>query len=123
MEKLDIGAIKNKVNIYDIVCQVIQLKRVGNKYMGLCPFHDEKTPSFYVTPSRQIFKCFGCGKGGDVIAFIQELNGLTLPSVAMIFQLRAIDRRRIVKKIGRLEPEILTQIDEKIWQLLKPVDG
>ena len=77
MEKLDIGAIKNKVNIYDIVCQVIQLKRVGNKYMGLCPFHDEKTPSFYVTPSRQIFKCFGCGKGGDVIAFIQELNGLT----------------------------------------------
>jgi mRNA interferase MazF len=47
---------------------------------------------------------------------------LTLPSVAMVFQLRAIDRRRIVKKIGRLEPEILAQIDEKIWQLLKPAD-
>jgi mRNA interferase MazF len=49
-----------------------------------------------------------------------ELNGLTLPSVAMVFQLRAIDRRRIVKKIGRLESEILTLIDEQIWQLLKP---
>jgi mRNA-degrading endonuclease toxin of MazEF toxin-antitoxin module len=51
-----------------------------------------------------------------------ELNALTLTSVAMIFQLRAIDRRRIVKKIGRLEPEILAQIDGKIWQLLKPAD-
>lgn len=51
-----------------------------------------------------------------------ESNGLTLPSVAMIFQLRAIDRRRIVRKIGQLEPEILAEIDEKIWQLLKPID-
>jgi mRNA interferase MazF len=52
-----------------------------------------------------------------------ELNGLTLPSVAMVFQLRSIDRRRIVRKIGQLEPDILASIDEKIWQLLKPIDS
>jgi mRNA interferase MazF len=52
-----------------------------------------------------------------------ELNGLSLPSVAMVFQLRAIDRNRIVRKIGQLESETLTEIDEKIWQLLKPANN
>ena len=54
-----------------------QTDKEGSRYVGLCPFHDEKHPSFYVTPSKGIFKCFGCGKVGDVINFIQEINGLT----------------------------------------------
>ena len=81
---------------------------------------DEQSPMLMVIPLTS-------SVGASRFAFTveiqpSELNGLTLPSVAMIFQLRAIDRRRIVKKIGRLEPEILAQIDEKIWQLLKPTD-
>jgi mRNA interferase MazF len=52
-----------------------------------------------------------------------DLNGLTLPSIALVFQMRAIDRKRIVRKIGKLEPEYLSQIDAEIWRMLKPPDG
>jgi mRNA interferase MazF len=81
---------------------------------------DEQTPMLMVIPLTS-------SAGASRFAFTVEVqpsesNGLTLPSIAMVFQLRAIDRRRIVKNIGRLEPEILAQIDEKIWQLLKPTD-
>lgn len=79
MEKLSIEAIKSHTDIYDIVSQVVRLKKVGSKYVGLCPFHNEKTPSFNVSPSRQSYKCFGCGKSGDVFNFIQEVKGITFP--------------------------------------------
>lgn len=69
--------IKAKADILELTSQYIKLKRVGNKYFGLCPFHNEKSPSFCVTPSKQIYKCFGCGKGGDIIEFIKEIGGLT----------------------------------------------
>lgn len=77
MEKLTVELIKNQTDILDTISQIVRLKKVGNRYVGLCPFHNEKTPSFYVTPSKGIFKCFGCGKGGDVLNFIQDINGLT----------------------------------------------
>ena len=72
-----IERIKAKAEILTVASQYIKLKRVGGKYLGLCPFHNEKTPSFYVTPSRGIFKCFGCGAGGDVIKFVEEIGSLT----------------------------------------------
>jgi hypothetical protein len=77
MDKLTIESIKSQTDILDTISQVVRLKRVGSKYIGLCPFHNEKTPSFCVTPSKGIFKCFGCGKVGDVLTFIKDLNGLT----------------------------------------------
>jgi mRNA interferase MazF len=81
---------------------------------------DEQSPMLMVIP---LTSSIGASRFAFTVEIQpSELNGLTLPSVAMIFQLRAIDRRRIVKKIGRLEAEILAQIDEKIWQLLKPAD-
>jgi DNA primase len=61
-------------DIYDVVSGYFPLKRVGSNYKALCPFHDEKTPSFYVNPQRQIFKCFGCQKGGNVFTFVMEME-------------------------------------------------
>ncbi len=64
-------------DIVDVVGRVVRLKRSGSGYKGLCPFHNEKTPSFSVVPSKQIYHCFGCGAGGDVFSFLMEYDNLT----------------------------------------------
>ena len=74
----DIAEVREKARIDDVVSQYVTLKRAGGGSLkGLCPFHDEKTPSFNVNPARQFFHCFGCGEGGDVIAFVMKVDGLT----------------------------------------------
>ncbi|MGA6926227.1 MAG: CHC2 zinc finger domain-containing protein, partial [Desulfosarcina sp.] len=74
-----ITAIKNAADIVDIVSQVVSLRRAGRNFLGLCPFHAEKTPSFTVSPDKQIFYCFGCGTGGNVYSFLMKHGGLTFP--------------------------------------------
>jgi DNA primase len=71
--------LKSSVDIVKVVGEYVRLRRVGNtgRYVGLCPFHQEKTPSFGVHQNRQFYKCFGCGAGGDVIKFVMEVDGLT----------------------------------------------
>ena len=66
--------IKSQINIVDVVSRYVTLKKVGKNYKGLCPFHAEKTPSFFVNPELNIFKCFGCGIGGDIFKFVQEIE-------------------------------------------------
>jgi len=61
-------------DIVDVIGSYLPLKRAGANFRALCPFHREKTPSFNVNPHHQIFKCFGCGKGGDVFTFVRELR-------------------------------------------------
>ena len=74
----DIAAVRDKVRIDEVIGDYVTLRNAGSGSMkGLCPFHDEKTPSFNVSPSRGSFHCFGCQKGGDAIAFLQEIDGLT----------------------------------------------
>lgn len=74
-----IEKILDAVHIEDVVGDFVNLRRRGVSLIGLCPFHPEKTPSFNVTPSKNIFKCFGCGKGGDAIAFLREHEGFSYP--------------------------------------------
>ena len=67
-----ITQIKDRLDIVDVVSQQVILKKNGGHYWGLCPFHKEKTPSFSVNPAMGIYKCFGCGAGGDAITFIMK---------------------------------------------------
>lgn len=71
--------IRDRADIVDLIGEYVDLKRSGSNYMGLCPFHSEKTPSFSVSPSKGIFKCFGCGVGGDVITFVMKRENLSFP--------------------------------------------
>ena len=77
-----IDEIQRRVDILDIVGRHVNLKRTGKNYVGLCPFHSEDTASFTVTPEKQIFYCFGCQKGGDVINFVKEVENLTFAEAA-----------------------------------------
>src|SRR5512146_1212053 len=74
-----IERILDAAQIADVVQTFVPLKRRGVNLLGLCPFHNEKTPSFNVSPTRGIFKCFGCGKGGDAISFLKEHESFTYP--------------------------------------------
>src|SRR5690625_677382 len=75
--KAIIDQIRQETDIVDIIGEYVQLKKQGRNYFGLCPFHDEKSPSFSVTKEKQIFHCFGCGKGGNVITFLMEVESFT----------------------------------------------
>src|SRR6478609_6298272 len=68
----DIDRVRSTVSIVDVVGQVVTLRKVGRNWVGLCPFHAEKTPSFNVSETTGRYKCFGCDKGGDVFTFVQE---------------------------------------------------
>ena len=74
-----LNEIRDRADIVDLIGEYVDLKRSGSNYMGLCPFHSEKTPSFSVSPSKSIFKCFGCGVGGDVITFVMKRENLSFP--------------------------------------------
>ena len=67
--------LKARANLLDIVSQFASLRRAGNQYVGLCPFHLETHPSFYIHPDKRVFYCFGCGAGGDVFAFVMRIFG------------------------------------------------
>ena len=72
-----INRLKQQIDIVDIIKNYVDLKKSGKNYMGLCPFHQEKTPSFSVNPEKQFYHCFGCGAGGDVINFLMEIDSLS----------------------------------------------
>src|SRR5947199_4634244 len=72
-----IQEILSRIDILEVVGGFVRLKKRGANYLGLCPFHNEKTPSFTVSPSKEIFKCFGCGKSGNTISFLMEHEKLS----------------------------------------------
>ncbi len=77
-------------DIVDVVSGYVRLtKKSGSNLFGLCPFHSEKTPSFSVSPDKQIYHCFGCGKGGSVISFIMEIENLSFPEAVAFLANRA----------------------------------
>ena len=71
-----VAEVKQKTDIVSLISDYIELKKAGTSYKSVCPFHAEKTPSFYVSQELQIFKCFGCQKSGDAFTFLEEYEGM-----------------------------------------------
>ena len=69
-----VEAVKSAAEILPLVEDYVRLRKAGGTYKGLCPFHQERTPSFTVSPARGTYKCFGCGEGGDAISFVEKLE-------------------------------------------------
>lgn len=84
-----IQRVKSENNIVDVISETVPLKRAGRNYLGRCPFHSEKTPSFTVSGDKQIYKCFGCGEAGNVISFIMKTRNLTFPEAVKVLADRA----------------------------------
>ncbi len=84
-----IEEIRNRFDILEVVSSHIELKKAGRNYLGLCPFHPEKSPSFTVSPEKQLFHCFGCQAGGNLFTFIMQLEGLSFPEAVRSLARRA----------------------------------
>ena len=84
-----IEEVRMKNDIVDVISQYVKLTRRGSSYFGLCPFHNEKTPSFSVTPSKQMYYCFGCGAGGNVFSFVMQYENFTFPEAVKMLAERA----------------------------------
>ncbi|MCK8824484.1 DNA primase [Fuchsiella alkaliacetigena] len=83
-----IDQVRETNDIIDVVSEYLRLEKAGKNYKGLCPFHEEKTPSFTVTPTEQLYYCFGCGEGGNVFNFIMEIEGVEFPEAIRILAQR-----------------------------------
>lgn len=97
-----INEVKDKNDIVDTISKYIDLKRIGSNYKGLCPFHNEKTPSFTVSEEKQIFHCFGCGEGGDVFSFIMKQENIEFVDALKILA----DNANIELKRNNVNPEL-----------------
>ncbi|MCG6551425.1 MAG: DNA primase [Candidatus Magnetominusculus sp. LBB02] len=96
--------LKSRIDIVDIISDYVGLKKSGARFKGLCPFHSEKTPSFVVSPDKQVFYCFGCGTGGDVITFVMKEEGISYNEAV----------RKLAERAGiKLEPVNPQNIEER----------
>ncbi len=90
-----IEEIRRRTDIVSLIGEYVTLKKAGRNFLGLCPFHREKTPSFTVSPDKQMFYCFGCSEGGNAVSFLMKLNSLTFPEAV----------RQLAGKVGVVIPE------------------
>lgn len=118
----DIEEIRNRVNLVDLVSEYASLKRSGRRFRALCPFHSEKTPSFYVDPDKQLYHCFGCGAGGDIFTFVMEMEKLTFPeAVEYLAQKAGVTLTRITSKAERSDKEQTYKLLEYAAKLYQAV--
>ena len=100
--------VKQRADVVDIVSEHVVLRKRGKDFVGLCPFHDEKTPSFSVSPGKQMYYCFGCGAGGNAITFLMELGKTSFSEVVLDLA------RRYSVPVQTLEPEQRQELQRQI---------
>jgi len=115
--ELKVREVLEHTSIVDVVSEYVQLRRSGANYLGLCPFHAEKTPSFNVNPAREIFHCFGCGTGGNVFSFVMKIEGLSFPEAVKLLARKAgveIEERLLTadEKQAQNERQVLLRIND-----------
>lgn len=105
IDRATIDRIIDSANIIDVIQEFVPLKKRGVNYLGLCPFHNEKTPSFTVSPAKEIFKCFGCGKAGNAVNFIMEHEHLTYPEalkyLAKKYNIEIVEKERTPEELEK----------------------
>lgn len=102
-----INEVRQSNDIVDVISQYVHLKRSGRNFFGLCPFHNEKSPSFSISPDKQIFHCFGCGVGGNVITFVSKIEGLNFVETVQMLAERANIQLPTLENNGDIQKEIL----------------
>lgn len=101
--------VKDRLDIVKVVSEQVALKKRGSYYWGLCPFHKEKTPSFSVTPSLGIYKCFGCGEGGDALSFIMKTKNIEFKDL-------------ILELAEKFELEVPQKYNKRFWNQRRKIE-
>jgi DNA primase len=112
----EVAQIKERLNIEDVISSYLTLKKAGSNLKANCPFHNEKTPSFMVSPERQSFKCFGCGEGGDIFTFVEKIEGVDFYNALKILADRAGVKLQ-PRKIRYGEKEYAPDINTKLYEI------
>lgn len=121
---IDLVAIKARVSLAEVVGRGVPLKRSGRELSACCPFHQERSPSFYVDDDKGLWNCFGCGLGGDVFDYVMRVEGIDLPGAASLLEMSEWQPRIPAKaaKVAKVEADKIGYA-RRVWRQGKPVAG